>query len=234
MTEIIASILSPGYTYEDMKNKIAKLRGLISTVQIDLCDGVFVPNKTWPFVSGGLEDYNFKRIINGQEGLPFWEDINFELDLMVSDAVENFDIYMKLGPKGVIFHIEAMADLEDFKDFLEGIDIYIRDVIKIGIAINPSTALEKIFPFISIIDFVQLMGNDKIGVSGVSLDGRVYGRIKLLREKYPDLSIEIDIGVNKETAPLLVKAGASRLVAGSAIFNTDNIIDTIEKFKALD
>ena len=73
--------------------------------------------------------------------------------------------------------------MEEFKNFLEGIDIYIREVIKIGIAINIKTPLEQIFPLINNVDFVQCMGNDKIGYQGVLLDEQVYKKIEILREK---------------------------------------------------
>ena len=152
---------------------------------------------------------------------------------MVSDAVENFDVYTKLGAKRIIFHIEAMKNLEDFKNFLEAIDVYIRDGLEIGIAINPNTSIEKLFSIANDIDFVQFMGNDKIGYQGISLDEKVYQNIKTLKEKYPDMLISVDIGVNKDTAPLLVEAGANKLVVGSAIFNTDDIIEAIESFKSL-
>ena len=233
MTEIIASILSPAYTYEEMKNKIAVLRGAISTIQIDFCDGIFVKAVTWPFTSGGFEDYDFQKIINEEKGMPFWEDVDFELDLMVANAVPNFDLYMKLGPKAIIFHIEAVGDLGDFKDFLEGIDPYMRDIVQIGIALNPSTSFEQLYPLVSHIDFVQLMGNDRIGFTGVTLDPRVYERIKLLREKYSDLPIEIDIGVTQDTVPLLVKAGATKLIIGSAIWKSVNPLGALEEFQSL-
>ena len=243
MAEIIPAMLPKNY--EDLKNKIALVRGVVNLVQVDICDGVFVKNITWPFLSPAEDDASFlennfdehfRRILNEEEGMPFWEDIDFELDLMVSSAVENFDIYTKLGPKKIIFHIEAkeiQSDLGSFKDFLEGIDMYIRDSIQIGVAINPTTPLEQIFPLISHIDFVQFMGNDEIGYSGIPLNEQVYKKIKILREKHPDLPIAIDIGVNETTAPLLVKAGATKLVIGSAIFNTDDIIDTVERFRNL-
>lgn len=239
MAEIIPAILPKNY--EDLKNKIALVRNVVSLIQIDICDGVFVKSITWPFLSAGKRsdigeadlDEHFRRILQEQEGMPFWEDIDFELDLMVFNAVENFDIYTKLGPKKVIFHLEAVSNLESFKDFLEGIDIYVRDIVQIGVAINPTTPLEQIFPLISHIDFVQCMGNDKIGYSGVSLDKRVYKNIQTLREKYSDMPIGVDIGVNETTAPLLIKTGATKLIIGSAIFKTDDIIGAVERFKDL-
>ena len=54
---------------------------------------------------GGFEDVDFQKIMNEEEGLPFWKDFDFEFDLMVVDALENFDIYLKLGPKRIIFHL---------------------------------------------------------------------------------------------------------------------------------
>lgn len=232
MTDIIASVL-PFQTYEQLKNKIGSLRDLVSVIQIDFCDGIFVSSVTWPFTGDGFHDFNFQKIINEEEGMPYWEEFDFEFDMMVADAVENFDIYTKLGPKRMIFHLEAMQDLKDFRDFLEGIDVYVRDNIEIGIAFKPSMPLENVFPFISLVDFVQCMGNDKIGQSGVSLDEKVYDRIKLLREKYPDLPIEVDIGVNEETAPLLVEAGATKLITGSVLFNAPDKIGLIERLKDL-
>src|SRR3989338_9275148 len=132
MAEVIPTILTR--TYDDLKNKISLVRGVVPVVQIDICDGVFVPSMTWPFnahaskgaLSSNNLDPHFVRILNEQEGLPFWEDIDFELDLMVRDAVSNFDIYTKLGPRRIIFHSEAVGDLNEFKEFLEGMDVYVR------------------------------------------------------------------------------------------------------------
>ncbi len=241
MIEILPAILPKNY--EDLKNKISLVRGIVPIAQVDLCDGIFVKSMTWPFLapsdegilSDGLDEH-FQAILNEREGMPFWEEIDFELDLMVSDAVANFDIYTKLGPKRIIFHLEAeeiQSDLEGFKNFLEGIDIYIRDSIEIGVALNPATPLEQVYKIANNIDFVQFMGNDKIGYQGVALDETVYGKIRTLREKYSDMPIGVDIGVNETTGAKLVSAGATKLAAGSAIFNTDDIIGAVERFRNL-
>ena len=60
---------------------------------------------------------------------------------MVADAVENFDIYMKLGPKRIIFHLDAQKDIKEFEDFLDGLDMYIRDSVELGLAFKPSDDL---------------------------------------------------------------------------------------------
>ena len=232
MIDIIPAILSQNY--EDMKNKIALMRGIVPIVQIDLCDGIFVQNKTWPFATGGGDDINLLAILNEQEGMPFWEDIDFELDLMVADAVSNFDIYTKLSPKRIVFHIEAVGDLKEFKNFLEGMDVYIRDSIQIGLSINTTTPIEQIFYLVNDIDFVQCMGIEHIGFQGQDFDERVLGQIKILKEKYPDLIISVDGGVNFETAPKLIKAGASRLITGSLILKSQDIRETIAELEKLE
>lgn len=242
MAEIIPAILPKNY--EDLKNKIALVRGTVPVVQVDICDGVFVKTVSWPFLSrvesrdgnDFLEnnlDEHFRRILNEQEGLPFWQDIDFELDLMVHDAVENFDVYIKLGPRRVIFHLEAVGDLEAFKHFLEGIDNYTRDMVELGIAIGVTTPTKQIFPLVDCIDFVQVMGIDHIGAQGEDFDEKCLEHIKTLKQKFLDLVISVDGGVDLETAPALISAGASRLAIGSAIFDSDYIIEIIAKFKSL-
>jgi ribulose-phosphate 3-epimerase len=240
--EIIPAILPKHY--EDLKNKISLVRGVVPVVQIDICDGNFVKTVTWPFLSRAesrdesdfLEnnfDEHFRRILNEQEGLPFWEDIDFELDLMVMNAVENFDIYTKLGPRRIIFHLEAVGNLQEFKHFLEGIDNYVRDVIQIGVAISPTTSVEQIFPLVNSCDFVQVMGIDHEGKQGEEFDPKCLDQIKKLKERFDDAIVAVDGGVDFETAGLFKEAGADRLVIGSAIFNTDDVIETIEKFRSL-
>lgn len=228
MTEIIPAVLPKDY--EDLKNKISLVRGIAPLVQVDICDGVFVKSITWPFVSGGLDEH-FNRILNEEEGMPFWEDIDFELDLMVNDSVQNFDVYTKIGAKRIVFHLEAVGDIQNFRDFLEGIDPYMKDNLEIGVAINTTTPIEEIFPIIPIIDYVQIMGIEHVGFQGQDFDEKCLEHIKSLKEKYPDVTVSVDGAVSFDTAPSLIEAGAERLVVGSAIFNTDDIIGTIEEFR---
>lgn len=227
--KIIPAILPKNY--EDMKNKISFVRDVADTVQIDFCDGIFVPSRTWPFSTGGNEDYNFQRIMNEDEGMPFWEDINFEFDLMVSDVVENFDTYMKLGPKAIIFHIEAIKDLNNFKEFIEGIDSFVRDNTKIGIAINLDTESKNIFPLVNFVDFVQIMGIANIGFQGEDFDNRTIDKVREFKKEFPDLEISVDGGVNLENAGELKEAGVTSLVVGSSLFNSIDIIETIREFE---
>lgn len=240
MIEVIPAILPKNY--EDLKNKIARVRGLVPVVQIDICDGIFVKNITWPFtkiVNESKEllentlDEHFLRIIREEEGVPFWEDIDFEIHLMVQDAVENFDIYTKLGPRRIIFHLEAVGEVDTFRNFLEGIDMYVRDSIEIGVAINPTTSVEKIFPIVPHTDFIQVMGIDRVGFQGEKFNSQALSHIEKLKEKFPEIIISVDGGVDLHTAPRIISSGADRLVVGSAIFRENDIIEVIEQFKNL-
>lgn len=232
MLEIIPAIMPRNY--EDLKNRVALVRCIVPLVQIDICDGIFVKNQTWPYDEKDNDTSNFNLIMEEKEGMPFWEDIDFELDLMVVDAVENFPVYMKLGPKRIVFHIEAIGNISEFKDFLEGLDTYIRDTVQIGVAINTKTNIENIFPLVNYVDFVQCMGIEHIGFQGEGFDEKVLEHIKTLKEKYPDIIISVDGSVNLGTAPELIDAGVERLVIGSAIFKSNDIKETVDMFESLE
>jgi len=223
MAEIIPAILPKNY--EDLKDRVALVRGLAPLAQIDICDGAYVKNKTWPFTGGNELDAHFMKILNEEEGMPFWEDIDFELDLMTMDAVENFDIYTKLGPKRIVFHQGAVGDMGEFKNFLEGIDMYIRDSIEIGVALELDFMVEDFLPIANFVDFVQVMGIGRIGFQGEEFDDRCLVYVKTLKEKFPDLTVSVDGGVDFNTAPKILDAGADRLVVGSAIFNKNKRAD---------
>lgn len=230
MIEIIPAIMPKNY--EDLKNKISLIRGISPMVQIDICDGIFVKNRTWPYM-GNEFDYNFLKIMDEEEGMPFWEDVDFELDLMIADAPSKMDMFMKLGAKRIVFHYEAVENKEELKNFLEGIDMYMRENLEIGIAFNPDTSVEEIFPLIHYIDFVQCMGIAKIGYQGEPFDERALSNIQRLKEKYPDLPISVDGGVHYDTVSDIIDAGAERLIAGSEIWKSTDIKATIEDLENL-
>ena len=77
------------------------------------------------------------------------------------------------------------------------------------------------------------MGIEKIGIQGEEFSAKAIEYVKNLRERFGDLEIAVDGGVNLENARQLIDVGATRLVIGSAIFNTTDIIDSIEEFKKL-
>ena len=225
MTEIIPAILVR--EFHELKSTLSRLVGVAETVQIDFCDGVYVPSKTWPYTQGITEegepvDNGFQKIINEEEGMPFWNDFEFEFHLMVKDAHKNFDTFIKLGAKAILFQLEAEGDIKDFKEFLEGIDLYVKENVEIGLSIDIDTDLELVYPLVPLVSFVQCMGIAKIGYQGQGFDDRALERVRLLRAKFPDLVITVDGSVNLDTAPKIIKAGATNLVVGSALWKDND------------
>lgn len=233
MKDITPAILEKNFS--EIKNKITALREQTKCIHIDFCDGVAVPNQTWPFASGGLEDSDFQKIINEEEGLPFWQEFDFEFDLMVRDAVENFDLYLKLGPKRVIFHLAYQDDVSEFEHFLESIDMYTRDNVEIGLAFKPSADLEVVSRLSHKVDFLHCMGSDNVGFQGegVVFTDKALENIKFLKEKLPGVVISVDIGVNLQNAQMILDAGTDRLTVGSGIWKSGDPIGTLQTLKSL-
>ncbi len=231
MADIVPAILEKDF--REIKNKLTFLRGLTKCVQIDFCDGVYVSNQTWPFASGGFEDADFLKIMNEEEGLPFWEDFDFEFDLMVAEAVENFNIYMKLGPKRMIFHLGAQKNLEDFEHFLEGLDMYIRDNVEIGLAFKPNDDLSIVSRLSHKVDFLQCMGSDKIGIQGEKFSLKALEDIKFLKKELPGIVISVDIGINLENTESILDAGTDRFAVGSSIWKSPDPIGALQDFQSL-
>ena len=202
-------------------------------MQLDFCDGVFVSSQTWPFASGGFEDADFFKITSEEEGLPFWDQLDFEFDLMVEDAYKDFDVYMKLGPKRMIFHLDAQRDLEEFEHFLEGLDMYIRDNVEIGLAFKPSDDLATVSRLSHKVDFLHCMGSDRIGVQGEKFSEKALENIKFLKKELPGVVISVDIGINLENAETILDAGANRLTAGSSIWKSGDPLGTLQTFQSL-
>jgi ribulose-phosphate 3-epimerase len=207
--EIIPAIMPE--SFEDLNEKYSLVKDFVQMVQIDVMDGKFVPSKNWPYIQG--EENNLPKI-----------DFDFGMDLMVSDPEAVVEAWIKAGAKRVIIHIESTENIEEV--FLK-----IPSDIEVGIALNTTTPNEKIYPLIEKIDFVQFMGIEKIGFQGQGFDERVLDKIADLREKYSRIIISVDGSVNLETAPKLIKAGANRLAVGSALFESDDIKETIDIMK---
>ena len=152
---------------------------------------------------------------------------------MVIDAVENFDIYMKLGPKRIIFHLGAQKNLEDFEHFLEGLDMYIRDNIEIGLAFKPSDDLTVVSKLSHKVDFLHCMGSDKIGFQGENFSQKALENIKFLKKNLPGIVVSVDIGINLQNAQSIIDAGADRLTIGSSIWKSGDPIGMLQTFQSL-
>jgi pentose-5-phosphate-3-epimerase len=123
MTEIIPAIMP--YDYDDLLEKVTQVADVVDTIQIDIMDGQFVPGKTWPY--NMKDEPNFLSILREEDGLPCWDRVDFELDLMVESPDEALEQWMALGPKRVVFHVESLKDpqvaLEAVQKYREHIEI---------------------------------------------------------------------------------------------------------------
>ena len=226
--------------FENLNEDLSLVSGLVPLVQIDVMDGAFVPNKTWPYMKSapGSEpagDPDFAKILHEEGGFPLWEELDFEADLMVANPGAAAKEWITAGAKRIILHVESMGDAGAAKAFVQEIknSLPSRDSFfytEIGVALNPETSNEVLEPLMEYIDFVQFMGIAKIGFQGQPFDERVLEKISRLRAAHPNVTISVDGGVNFETAKKLIEAGANRLVIGSAIFESDDIPAAIDEF----
>lgn len=227
--EIIPAILPE--TVADIRNSVAAIVDAVKIVQIDLVDGKFAPTQTWPY--NGEDRQFFDSLVSEEEGMPYWQDMSYELDLMVKDAHQHLDFFYPFGASRIVLHAEAEGDEKEFADFIEGIDPYFRDNMEIGIALNIDSSVDAYAHILKEADFVQCMGIAQIGYQGEPFDERVFDKIKEIKEKFPGLTIAVDGGVSLENVEALVKAGATRLVVGSAIWKSGDPVEEIAEFKKL-
>lgn len=220
--EIIPAILPKDY--QEVVDKAASIRDLAKRVQVDICDGRFVNSVTWPFAK---RDLNFEEILKEEKGMPFWENLDYEFDLMVNfDKPEDVDEWIQIGATRLVVHAESKGDIE-------AVLKRINSQVEVGLALNIDTPLTEIEKFKDKIQFVQLMGIDEIGKQGQEFDPLDLERVKKLRNMCPELPISVDGGVSFENAKALIEAGATRLVIGSAIFGAEDILGTFRKFEEL-
>lgn len=208
--EIVPAILAKDE--KTMKRRLTLIAPHVSLVQIDVMDGKFVKNKTW---------HDAAKVAKWKKNL------QYELHLMVNDPVDVMNRWLKVrGLKRVIFHAETPQKLGHL------IDTARRHKLKVGVAISPGTPIKKIIPFMKKINMVLVIGG-KPGKSGQRLNKKTLETVKMLRKRYPKLSIGFDIGVNEKTIPELVRAGVTRLNAASAIFKSRSPLNKIKSLQEI-
>ena len=232
MIEIIPAIMPDDY--DDLLQKAGRIKGIVQCAQIDVMDGKFVPSISWPYDDKGIKQ--FESMVKNDEMLPFWEEIYYEIDLMVENPEHVIKDWIKFGARRIIVHFESTNKLREIIKIIEGRFLEEEDFVGVppvefGVALNAETAFNKIIPYMHDIDVVQFMGIKKIGYQGEPFDESVIERIKDLRVECPHLIISVDGGVSFKTAPKLIKVGVSRLVSGSTIFNSYDIRDTVFRLK---
>jgi ribulose-phosphate 3-epimerase len=235
MIEIIPAVMPR--TYEDLEERSGVVASVAPLLQVDVMDGVFVQGKTWPYVGGGPDsEKRFLTLRRQEEGFPHWEVLDYELDLMIAEPERHMEEWLPLGASRLVFHIESIRDRELFfsSDLLrrETREIGGEVAIAVGLAITPGTPVEELLPWVPKADFIQVMGIARIGRQGEPFDDRALEMVNALRVKYPSLPISVDGGVRSENVQDLVRAGATRLVAGTAIFRAEDPAEALADLTA--
>jgi ribulose-phosphate 3-epimerase len=201
MVKIAPSILSADFS--KLGEEILEVeKGGADYIHVDVMDGHFVPNITiGPLIVEAIRPIT-------------------QLPLDVHLMIENPDQYIKAfadaGADYITVHVEASRHLHRTIHYIKSFGV------KAGVVLNPATPVESIQHIIGDVDMVLLMSVNP-GFGGQKFIPEVLPKIRKVRkmaeEKGVNLEIEIDGGVNSETAKLCIEAGANVLVAGSAIYN---------------
>lgn len=196
MIDILPAILEP--TIERVHEKLKLLEGLVATAHIDIMDGVFVPTKT-DFLPGDL--------------LRLETSLALELHLMVAEPEKVAAHWGRASHVArVLVHAEAVNDIDTIADQIHEMNK------QVGVVINIGTSLSALGNVIPHSQEVQFMGIRRVGFGGEHFEESILSVIRELR-RASRVPISVDGGVNAETAPMCVKAGATRLVVGSYLFS---------------
>lgn len=195
-------ILSPSILNVEDNKKIEYIQKLekngVKFLHLDIMDGKFVENKTF--------DYQYIKELRKHSNMIF------DTHLMIMNPEQLIEEYIDSGSDYITFHIEATNRVYDIIEKIKGCNK------KVGISIKPNTSLSSILEYLPFIDLVLVMSVEP-GKGGQSFMNNSLPKIKELKElkevnNYKYL-IEVDGGINNETALLVKEAGVDLIVVGS-------------------
>lgn len=206
MVQVIPSINVR--TFEEVQERVKKVEPYVKWCHLDVTDGIFSKHLTWH------DPRDLPKLSTSQVD-------NFEAHLMVGEPERMIDKWLVRPIKRVIVHLEAVSDM----DFIIK---KCRDAgVEIGLAINPETFWGKLEPWFDKADMVQVLAVHP-GPSGQQIQEDIYDKIIHIRKSCPRCIIEVDGGINPETAKKAVTAGANLVVAGAYIFNSVDVPGAIK------
>lgn len=183
-------------------------------LHIDVMDGVFVPNISFGFpVMKAVKKRCTKPL---------------DVHLMIVHPEKYVERFVDAGAYSVGFHLEAVDDPRPILDLIR------KKGAKTCLTINPDIPVERLYPYLDEVDMVLLM-SVFAGYGGQKFIESSYEKLDALRAEIDrrglSTLIEMDGGVNVDNAPLLFQHGADALVAGNAVFSSDDPIKTIDLLK---
>ena len=183
-------------------------------IHVDVMDGIFVPNISFGFPIMEVLKRTAKKPL--------------DVHLMIVHPERYVERFCDAGAWSVGFHLEATEDPLPILQLIK------NKGVRTCLTINPDIAVERLFPYLQHVDMVLLM-SVFAGFGGQKFIEETYDKIKLLRAEITRRNlqtlIEIAGGVSLQNAQQLVATGVDALVAGSAVFKTENPIETIRQLK---
>ena len=175
-------------------------------IHIDIMDGKFVPNNT-------MEKFDMNKISK-------YSDKNFDVHLMVENPEDYISSFITPLTDYISIHLESKGIDQSLKSIKE-------NGIKCGLAINPDTKIQKLYPFLEIIDMVIIMSVFP-GKGGQKFIENTYDKVETLRNHDKNIDISVDGGVGSSNSKTLISKGASTLVSGSYLMKSNNINNSIK------
>ena len=214
MVKIAPSILSADFSRLGEEVKAVEEAGA-DWIHVDVMDGKFVPNIT----VGPLVVESLCKVTK----LPL------DVHLMIENADQYIEDFANAGADIISVHAEACPHLHRTVQSIK------ENGAKAGVVLNPATTLFALDEIIEQVDMVLLMSVNP-GFGGQQFIGSVLSKIELLRntldESGVELDVEVDGGVKPDNAATIKQAGANVLVAGSAIFGSDDYKKAIEELRS--
>ncbi len=206
------SILSCDFSRMGEEVKAVEAAGA-DFLHIDVMDGHFVPNIT----IGPAVVKDIRKVTK----LPL------DVHLMIEHPENFVDVFCAAGGDMITAHIETCSA----ETLLKIRANLLPKGVKLGVSLNPDTALVKIKPVLKLVDFVLVMSVNP-GFGGQEFIAGVLPKIKKLRSEFSG-DIAVDGGINEKTGKLCVEAGANILAAGSYIFKSKNYQETIRRLRCV-
>lgn len=194
------------------------INGGADMIHLDVMDGVFVPNIT----------FGIKMVADLKKKS---QNIPLDCHLMIVHPEKYVKEFAKAGADYITVHYEACGE-----KLAEVLNLIKSFGVKCGLVINPDTPVEKVRNEIALCDMVLVMSVFP-GFGGQSFIPSVLDKCKQIREiidgENPGCLLEIDGGINEKTSKLAIAAGCDVLVAGSAVFGSDNVETAIKSLKTV-